>query len=352
MFIRIFPRRIFLSAALLLSLITSSIVIPQSIAEAANYQVFQDQAAFYAELVPNTIKVVDFDYYPDGSPVPTGYDPAGNWSGFVFAGDEWSSLGVIFSTPSGQPMSTVNITEWPLHGDYHYNFSSPPNSLTPGQPPYVGYGVPHSPNTGDPLYIVLDPPRWAVGLVFVDNSPIGYTEHVEFRAANGSIIADLPSPQTGYLSFLGIVSDTPIASIQVFEEMYDGDDVAYDDIAYGIPIGQVIESTTDIKPETLNKTSEGNWVTSYIELPNGFDVADIDISTVMLDSTIPAEVYPTEIGDYDTDSIPDLMVKFSRQALIQHLIAVTGGVIVMVRGELINGEPFEGSDTINLIQPK
>lgn len=348
MFTKIFPGRVFLRAALLLSLITSGLAAPRAKAEIANYQVFQDQAAFYAELDPDTIRVVDFDHYPDGTPVPTGYDPAGNWSGFELMGDEWSSLGVTFSTPSGQPMSTVNITELP-QGNFWYNYSSPPNSLTPGQPPFVGYGVPHSPDTGDPLYIRFDPPRWAVGLVFVDNSPQGDAEHVEFRAADGSIIADLPSPATGYLSFLGIVSDTPVASIQVFEETYDGDDVSYDDIALGIPSGLAIEATIDIKPETLNLKSMGNWVTAYIELPDGYDVADIGVSTLTLEDTIPAEDHPAGVGDYDADGIPDLMVKFDRQALIEYLDGATGEVTLRVRGELGDGTPFEGSDTITAI---
>lgn len=348
MFTKIFSGRTLLSVTTLLSVLISGLVTTQTTALATNYQVFEDQALFYAELIPGTIKAVDFDYYPDGSPVPTGYDPAGNWSGFELTGVEWSSLGVMFSTPSGQPMSTVSITEFPQYINY-YNYSSPPNSLTPGQPPYVGYGVPHSSDTGDPIYIVFDPPRWAVGLVFIDNSPVGDTEHVEFRAADGSIIADLPSPQTGYLSFLGIVSDNPIASIQVFEEMYDGDDVSYDDIAYGMPISLFVESTPDIKPESLNLKSNGIWITTYIELPDGFDVNEIDISTVRLDSTIPAESHPTEIGDYDADEIPDLMVKFDRQALIEHLGGGTGEVILTVSGELIDGITFEGSDTINII---
>lgn len=311
-------------------------------------QVFQDQATFYAALEPETIEVVDFDYYPNRVPVPTGYDPAGHWSGFELIGDEWSSFGVTFSTPSGQPMSTVNITEFP-EGNFWYNYNSPPNSLTPGQPPFVGYGVPHSSDTGDPLFIQLDPPRWAIGLVFVDNSPVGDSEHVEFRAADGSLIADLPSPATGYRSFLGIVGDIRVESIRVFEETYDSDDVSYDDIAFGIPVGLDIEATIDIQPETLNLKSKGNWITAYIELPDRFDVKDIDVRTVVLEDTVLAGNYPVETGDYDADGVPDLMVKFNRQVLIEHLNGAVGEMTLTLRGEFGDGTPFEGSDLVSVI---
>ncbi len=196
------------------------------------FRVFDNEDEFYASLNPDTVVVVDFDHFPDGTPVPTGYDRAGNWSGYELKGDEWASLGITFSTPSGQPMSTVHITEF--EGTWH-NYSSPPNSLTIGQPPFVGYGVVHSENTEDSLCIHFSPARRAAGLVFIDNAPTD-KERVIFRAEDGSVIAELPSPFTGYLSFLGIIADTPIAYIEIIEEKYDGDDVAYDDIVTGDPL--------------------------------------------------------------------------------------------------------------------
>ena len=87
MLTRILRGRSFTSTALVLSLIALGLVSVEAKAETANYEVYEDEAAFYAALNPDTITVVDFDYYPDGTPVPTGYDPAGNWSGFEIMGD-------------------------------------------------------------------------------------------------------------------------------------------------------------------------------------------------------------------------------------------------------------------------
>ena len=109
--------------------------------------------------------------------------------------------------------------------------------------------------------------------------------------------------------------------------------------------------TIDINPNTLNLKSKGKWVTAYIELPDGYDVVDIDVGTVTLEDTIPTEDHPTKIGDYDNDGVADLMVKFERQALIEYLEGTTGGVRLTVNGEFSDGTPFEGSDTITVINP-
>ena len=107
-----------------------------------------------------------------------------------------------------------------------------------------------------------------------------------------------------------------------------------------------VQASMDIDPNTLNLKSKGKWITAYIELPEGYSVGDIDISTVKLNDEIPAELHPTEVGDYDTDGITDLMVKFDR-AEVMALLSV-GEATLTITGE-VNGIPFEGSDTITVI---
>jgi flagellar hook assembly protein FlgD len=115
---------------------------------------------------------------------------------------------------------------------------------------------------------------------------------------------------------------------------------------------RVIEATIDIDPDTLNLKSKGKWITAYIEIP-GYDVSKINISSILLNGTVPAEtnqkygfVKDPEIGDYDNDGIPDLMVKFDRSAVEE--IVSPGNVTLTLTGE-INGRSFEGSDTIKVI---
>jgi len=108
----------------------------------------------------------------------------------------------------------------------------------------------------------------------------------------------------------------------------------------------------DIDPDSLNLKSNGKWITAYIELPEGYNVSDIDRATILLNDTIPVDQFwvdkPLEsvIGDYDEDGIPDLMVKFNKQDLIA--ILSSGEAIITITGD-VNGISFEGSDTIRVI---
>lgn len=118
--------------------------------------------------------------------------------------------------------------------------------------------------------------------------------------------------------------------------------------------GVVTPATIDIDPDTLNLKSKGRWITAYIELPGGYDVNEIIISTVALEGDVlmegilSAEPRPTEVGDHDHDSVPDLMVKFDRAA-VQNLVSV-GDVELTVIGRW-SMVPFRGSDTIRVIEP-
>jgi len=116
-----------------------------------------------------------------------------------------------------------------------------------------------------------------------------------------------------------------------------------------------ISATVDIKPDTLNKDSKSDKsaVTVYIELPSGFDVNDIDVSTITLSTSkgsIKAQLSPTKVGDYDSDGILDRMVKFSRQAVIP-LVDAGEKVKITISGK-VAGVAFEGSDEIRVIGSK
>lgn len=125
---------------------------------------------------------------------------------------------------------------------------------------------------------------------------------------------------------------------------------------FGLAITDVADemhATVDLKPETLNLESYGRWITCYIELPDGHDVADIDISTISMEGALPAEVHPVEINDYDHDGTFDLMVKFDRRDVIDYMkysdIGDNSVVELTIEGELSDGSSFIGSDTIGVI---
>jgi len=133
--------------------------------------------------------------------------------------------------------------------------------------------------------------------------------------------------------------------------------------------GEIV-ATLDFDPNTLNLKSKGKYVTCYLELPQSHDPWDIDVSTVLLNGSIPAELSPTSVGDHDRDGIPDRMVKFSRESVISALAADESSRMwlkergtdsapilhgehaeVTVSGDLIGGGSFSGSDIVRVINP-
>jgi hypothetical protein len=111
-----------------------------------------------------------------------------------------------------------------------------------------------------------------------------------------------------------------------------------------------VPAVVDVDPDVLNPRSRGRWITCYIELPQGYDPEDIDVCTVTLDGTVPAEEHPTEVGDYDGDGIHDRMVKFSRSEVIR-MLPLEERAELRVSGE-VAGQTFEGADTIRVLMPK
>jgi len=114
----------------------------------------------------------------------------------------------------------------------------------------------------------------------------------------------------------------------------------------------IIPATVDFDPDTLNVKNKGKWVTVYIELPvgHGYNVSVINLTSVMLNGQVQVEAKPIDIGDYDGDGIPDLMVKFSR-VTVQAILQFGDQVEITISGKLIDGRLFEGKDAIRVILP-
>jgi len=91
-------------------------------------------------------------------------------------------------------------------------------------------------------------------------------------------------------------------------------------------------------------------VTTYFELPKGYNLNEIDLESIKLNNQIPIKLRLIQIGDYDQNGILNLMVKFARSA-VQSILEVGEEVKIIISGQLIDGRTFEGSDTIRVISP-
>ena len=127
---------------------------------------------------------------------------------------------------------------------------------------------------------------------------------------------------------------------------------------------ELLEVKIDINPDALNLGSHGKFITVYIELPAGYNVKDIDLSTVELEGitaiTNPKYGFVTDpvscLVDHDGDGIIERMVKFDRAAVqdaVKKMIGEEGTKFdeleLTVIGELLDGTPFEGSYSIKVI---
>jgi len=156
----------------------------------------------------------------------------------------------------------------------------------------------------------------------------------------------------------GVTIQIDINGDGIIEETITSDDI--------LTIDEFIlqtETSIEINPDTLNLKSNGEWITAYIEFPTGYNVGEIELSSINLVSESGDIISsidlsdPATIGDYDNNVISDLMVKFSRLDVVNYFGVTDStegiGNDVMVKmsisGELNDGTQFEGSDSIRLI---
>ena len=121
-----------------------------------------------------------------------------------------------------------------------------------------------------------------------------------------------------------------------------------------------IPAVIDCDPDTLNLKSNGKWITYYIELPKGYDVTQIDGSTISLNG-IPVylgkegwakgKATESNIMDHDKDGILERMVKFEREK-VQKILEPEENAELIINGKVFYHQrltDFEGRDTIRVI---
>jgi hypothetical protein len=100
----------------------------------------------------------------------------------------------------------------------------------------------------------------------------------------------------------------------------------------------VIPANIVIKPETLNLNSTGVF-TAFITLPAGYNMTDIDISTVICEGALAVKGMVADDNKY--------IAKFDREDLTD--VEPGDAVTIAVMGTLYDKTPFAGNDTITVI---
>lgn len=191
------------------------------------------------------------------------------------------------------------------------------------------------------------------------------THTVEWNFGEGTLEAGSISEENEYPSSTGKVS----GSFSYFDAGEYTVTLNVSDDDGGIGQDQLtvtvfpIVATVDLDPDTLNLGSGGEWITAYIELPEGYDVAGIDASSVLQNGAVSAVTDPNYefvtnqseyLQDFDRDLILERMVKFDREE-VEAVLEAGEEVTVTLTGkvEYDNGissgmASFEGSDVIKV----
>jgi predicted outer membrane repeat protein len=95
-----------------------------------------------------------------------------------------------------------------------------------------------------------------------------------------------------------------------------------------------------IVPQTINLASKGKWITSYIWLPEEYDVADIEPNSIFLED----QIQPDEFSVDEQQQVA--RARFSRKE-IRNILGI-GEVELTITGQLNDRTSFEATDIIKV----
>jgi hypothetical protein len=120
---------------------------------------------------------------------------------------------------------------------------------------------------------------------------------------------------------------------------------AYEETKVSVPIRIMcgpVSTDVEIVPHRLNLASRGKWISCHIRLPEGYDVADVNSYSILLEE----EIEPDWMWFNEKQNV--VMAKFRRSEVEDILEA--GEVELTISGELMDGTPFEGMDVITVVE--
>lgn len=214
-------------------------------------------------------------------------------------------------------------------------------SLDVTGPPDIStiFSVVGTPISGD-TRISITPVKYPKSKDYGYGYGYGFEDGTRYDFGNGDGYGDGKKKKLQFIYDVTInITGLPAGTYKAVANLNTGKAIkpAFSSAPVDFTITEIINAIIEIDPGKLNIESEGKWVTAHIELPEGYNVADIDVSSIELNGVI-AEETSAKISDHK------LKVKFNR-ASVQSILS-PGVNIVTITGTLTSGIKFEGTDTI------
>lgn len=111
-----------------------------------------------------------------------------------------------------------------------------------------------------------------------------------------------------------------------------------------------LEANVKITPSTVNLNMQGDWITAHLGLPEGYNVADINPETILLENIFKPDATGIEEGKLTIRFEASMVIDYLWTKLY-HMAMYRASIDLTITGQLYDGTKFTGTDTIIIMNP-
>ena len=208
------------------------------------------------------------------------------------------------------------------------------------------FSVDGTPISGDPK-ISIDPVKYPRSKDYGYGYGIGCEDDNCYDFGNGDGYGKGKNKKLKFIYDVSIdINGLPDGDYNVIANLNTGKAIkpAFSSEPKEFTITSIIRAKIDVKPDPLNLKNNGKYVNVDIELPEGYNAADIDVTSIRLNDIVPALPKPIK-KDHN-----GLEVNFD-MASVKSILS-PGEQMITITGDLSGGLQFTGSDRIRVINNK
>lgn len=111
---------------------------------------------------------------------------------------------------------------------------------------------------------------------------------------------------------------------------------------------QELLATMEVNPTVLTEKAEDRWFTVYVEPSSGYDPANMDINSMMLNNKLKPVTASQNLVDRDGDGLKERELKFDYEQMYQTLDIDEGNAPLKLTGS-IDSKEFQATSTVYIV---